>query len=252
MLVFLFQSDFAGLLLQHLDDADVSRLAKTSRGLRRARRRLERDLVRAHVPCRYEATASARIGRRYFAQPRDKFLISRAVQTVVMHGFRMFFRINARECFHDPSLSLASLRTYLLSGVERMRWECSETGVFSTLAGRRYLLSIKGAPEAYTYASRYRIPIQYPSADAKWAVQVIVRDLWFHARHSFAVKDDVVDADFTRMSPALSLALAEIGDRPARWIRNVVEFDILLFVDRVGGREEEVRKFFRERVALES
>jgi hypothetical protein len=30
-----------------------------------------------------------------------------------------------------------------------------------------------------------------------------------------------------------------------------VEFDVLLMVDRVG-REEEVRKFFSERVALES
>ena len=251
MLVFLFQCDFAPLLLQHLSDTDVARLAQTSRGLHRARRRLERDLLRSHVMCPYDSMASARIGRRYFAQPRDRFLISRAVQTVVMHGFRMFFRVNARECFHDPSLSLASLRTYLLCGVERMRWECKETGVFSTLAGRRYLLGIKGAPEAYTYASRFRIPIQYPSADAKWAVQVIVRDLWFHARHSFVVKDDVVDADFTRTSPALALALEVIGERPARWSRHLVEFDVLLMVDRVG-REEEVRKFFSERVALES
>jgi hypothetical protein len=251
MLVFLLQRDFSALFLRHLDESDVSRLGRTCRALRCARRGLERDLVRSHVLCPYDLSTHARIGKRYFGPQQKKFLISRAVKAVVMYDFRMFFRFNVKQCFEDSSMSMASMRTYLLNGVERVRCECNETGVFSTLAGRRYLLSIRGAPEAYVYATHHRIPIQYPSADAKWMVQVIVRDLWFHALHSFAVKDDGVDADFTRMSPVLALALGEIGERPARWIRNIVEFDTLLLVDRVGS-EEAVRRFFAERVALEN
>ena len=245
--------ELSSLILPHLTSADLLSLTHSCRRLHLSRRELFRALVRAHLAnCAYDPSRSLAIGRLYFGSAVGRFVFSRAVSAVAAFDFRARFRRQVRACFEDPVLKLSSLRVYLLSGVERMRVECAQCHVFETLEGRHGLQRLSEPPHAFRYATHHVIPIQYPSADARWAVQVMIADLKHLALRSFVVlADDVVGADLSLLSPPIVRALELIGERAPRWLRATVEFDVWNLVVVSGQDEEGVRRFLREHVELE-
>ena len=243
--------ELAPVILAHLDSTHVMALTRSCRSFRCIRRELLRALVRAHI-IGVDHLRYAVVGKNYFRSAPLRFVLSRAASAVAAFDFRAFFRREMRVCFENPHLSMAPLRTYLLNGAVRMRNECVEHRLFETREGRQFILQLSGAPDSFRYATHHTIPIQYPSADARWAVQVLVDDLKHLARHSFYVDPlDRVAADVDTMSPVLGAALERIGDRPPRWLKGIVEFDILMIIDVTGSAEEEVRRFVERRVQLQ-
>ena len=245
--------ELSPLILPHLTSAHLLRLTHSCRRLHAARRELFRALVQAHLlDCAYDPSRSVAIGRLYFGAATGRFVFSRAVSAVAAFDFRARFRREVQSCFEDPGLTLSSLRVYLLHGAARMRGECAQCRVFETLEGRQGLQRLSEPPRAFRFATHHVIPIQYPSADARWAVQVMIADLKHLALRSFAVRaGDVVGADFSQLSPALVQALEVIGERAPRWLRATVEFDVWNLVVVSGRDEGEVRGFIRERVEVE-
>ena len=220
------------IIAPYLDDADVTRLAQTSKQLRRLRTPLLRQVVSAHLGGWCLSDGWRAVGRRFFdGGERPTFSMYQSLSEVVVCDFRAGLWSDVELCLGDPERELAPLREYVGNALARVR--AAAMGCFGTKVGRDCIIR----------QSRLR-PVQYPSRDAKLVVDAVARDVVFHARRSFVVGDDGAVSVSFGTSPALAAVLAAVGDRVPRW------FGVVIRVARRCASERR-REFYASRLELE-